>query len=112
MNKWFASARDISDSESSDSSDEEQKKPTQQQAQPQAKKTHGAQASQRRTNYMRNFEGSSESEEEQRVVKTDKDKKMEIFNELKKEIYNHIKINDFNSLMTDFEKLSDEVEKD
>jgi translation initiation factor 3 subunit C len=110
MNKWFASARDISDSEDSESSDEDQqKKQTQQQAQPQAKKTGIAP---QKKNYMKNFEESSESEEEQRVVKTQKDKKLEIFNAIKKEINNHVKINDFSSLMTDFERFCEDIERD
>ena len=61
---------------------------------------------------MKNFDGDSDSEEEQRVVKTDKDKKLDIFAELKKDIYNHIKNNDFNLLTSDFEKFSEEIEKD
>ena len=108
MNKWFASARDISDSESSDSSEEE-KKQTPQQIQNAARK---AAPQQKRANYMRNLEGSSDEEEEARVVKTDKSKKLDIFAELKKDIYNHIKNNDFNLLTTDFEKFSEEIERD
>ena len=61
---------------------------------------------------MRNLDGSSDSEEEQRVVKTDKDKKLDIFNDIKKDINNHIKINDFSSLMVDFEKFIEEIERD
>jgi len=69
MNKWFASARDLSDSESEDSSEDE-KKPTQTQTQAAATKK----AVPARRNYMKNFEESSESEEENRVVKTKEDK--------------------------------------
>ena len=45
-------------------------------------------------------------------MKTQKDKKTEVFKNIKKDISNHIKINDFGSFMTDFEKFSEEVEKD
>lgn len=61
---------------------------------------------------MKNYEDSSESEEEQRVVKTQKDKKLENFNAIKKDINNHVKINDFSSLMTDFERYCEEIERD
>jgi hypothetical protein len=60
MNKWFASARDLSDSESSDSSEDE-KKPTQQTQQAAVKKPGGIGA---RKNYRKGYEESSESEDE------------------------------------------------
>lgn len=61
---------------------------------------------------MKGFDDSEESEEEQRVVKTQKDKKLETFNNVIKDVNNHLKINDFSSLMTDFEKFCEELEKD
>jgi len=61
---------------------------------------------------MKGFEESSESEDEQRVVKTQKDKKLETINAIIKDINNHIKINDFSSLMTDFEKFTEEIHRD
>jgi len=60
MNKWFASARDLSDSESSDSSEDEKKPTPLQVAQAAAKKA----TAQPRKNYMKAFEESSESEDE------------------------------------------------
>jgi hypothetical protein len=60
---------------------------------------------------MKNFGDSSESEEEVRVVKTGQDKKREALNQLLSDLKNHLKINDFGSIMTDFEKLTDEIEK-
>ena len=107
MNKWFASARDLSDSESEDSSEDE-KKPTQTQTQAAATKK----AVPARRNYMKNFEESSESEEENRVVKTKEDKQQESLNALIKDINNHLRINDFSMLMTDFDKFCEEIEKD
>lgn len=61
---------------------------------------------------MKGFDESSESEEEQRVVKTQKDKKLESINAVIKDVNNHIKINDFSSLMGDFEKFCEEIERD
>lgn len=106
MNKWFASARDLSDSESSNSSDEEAKPTVQTTAAQVAGKKPGVQP---RKQYMKGFEESSESEDEQRTVKTQKDKKLETINGIIKDVNNHIKINDFNSLMTDFEKFTEEL---
>ncbi len=60
---------------------------------------------------MKNFNDSSESEEEERVVKSGQDKKREALNQIFSDIKNHIKINDFGSLLTDFERLSDEIDK-
>jgi hypothetical protein len=80
MSKWFASAQEISESESSDSSDEE-KKPTIQQASKAAPvKSTGGAASQARNKFIQKFGDSSESEEETRVVKTGQDKKREYLN--------------------------------
>jgi hypothetical protein len=113
MSKWFASARDFSDSESSDSSDEE--KPQQQTTTTTTTAAAGAKkpgaAAQVRRNYMKGFEDSSESEEEQRVVKTTQDKKREVLDAILADLRNHLKINDFGSIMQDFEKLSEEVDK-
>lgn len=61
---------------------------------------------------MKGFDDSSESEEEQRVVKTQKDKKLESLNAVIKDVNNHIKINDFSSLVTDFERFCEEIERD
>jgi hypothetical protein len=60
MNKWFASARDLSDSESSDSSEDEKKPTTQAQATAVKKPTGIAP----RKNYKKGYEESSESEDE------------------------------------------------
>lgn len=112
MSKWFASAQDLSDSESSDSSEDEKKVSTQAAKAAPTKTTTGpTTASQQRSKFMKNFGDSSESEEEQRVVKTGQDKKREALSSLFAEIKNHIKINDFGSLLTDFERLSEEVDK-
>jgi translation initiation factor 3 subunit C len=108
MNKWFASARDLSDSESSESSDEDTKKTVTQQ-QPTAAAGKKAPA---KRNYMKGFEDSEESEDEQRVVKTGRDKKLDHLNGMIKDINNHLKINDFSSLMNDFEKFTEEIERD
>ena len=62
MSKWFASAQDLSESESSDSSDDEKK--TSQQTKAAPAKTAGGAASQARNKFMKNFGESSESEEE------------------------------------------------
>lgn len=59
MNKWFASARDLSDSESSSSSEDE-RKPTQQQT-TQAATKKGPQG---RKAYMKGYALSSDSEDE------------------------------------------------
>ncbi len=109
MSKWFTSAQDLSDSESSDSSDEEKKVSTQQTSQA-AKKTTGATATQAKSKF-KNFEDSSESEDEQRIVKTGSDKKKEALNQLMADLKNHIKINDFGQIMTDFERLTEEIDK-
>lgn len=105
MNKWFASARDLSDSESSSSSDDE-KKPTQTQhiAAVGSKKPIATAA--KKANYMRNFEDSEESEEEQRTVVSKTDKQLESVNAVIKDINNHLKISDFSALMQDFEKFT------
>lgn len=72
MSKWFAKAQDLSDSESSESSEEEQqqKKPTvATTVAPGGKRipvgsAAPTTAAQNRTKFMKNFEDSSESEEE------------------------------------------------
>lgn len=61
---------------------------------------------------MKGFDESSESEEDIRTIKTQKDKKLETINAIIKDINNHIKINDFSSLMTDFEKYTEELQRD
>lgn len=60
---------------------------------------------------MKGFEDSSESEEEQRVVKTTQDKKRQALDAILSELKNHLKINDFGSIMQDFEKLTEEIDK-
>lgn len=60
---------------------------------------------------MKGFDDSSESEEDIRTVKSLKDKKLEIMKGMLKDLKNHIKINDFGSIMEDFDKLSDEIAK-
>lgn len=114
MSKWFAKAQDLSDSDSSESSEEEtQKKPTVAASGASKKAPVGVSATSQATRqkFMKNFEDSSESEEEQRVVKTGSDKKKEALNAMFAEIKNHLKINDFGALMTDFERLSEEIER-
>jgi hypothetical protein len=119
MSKWFASAQDISESESSSSSDEEKKTvpvPPPVVAAPTtaagAKKASMVTASnQARSKFMKNFGDSSESEEEQRVVKTGQDKKREALNLLFSDLKNHLKINDFGMIMTDFERLTEEIQR-
>lgn len=108
MNKWFASARDLSDSESSESSEDEKKTVQTQQTAAAVKKPAVAQ----KRNYMKNFEDSSESEEESRTVVSKMDKQLESINATIKDINNHIKINDFSALMHDFEKFCEEIDKD
>lgn len=108
MNKWFASARDLSDSESSDSSEDEKKTTQTQQTAAATKKPTVAP----KRNYMKNFEDSSESEEENRTVVSKQDKQLESLNATIKDINNHLKINDFSALMHDFEKFCEELEKD
>ena len=118
MSKWFASAQDISESESSSSSDEEKKVPTPAPvvvAQPttaSGAKIATIQASNAaRSKFMKNFNESSESEEETRVVKTGQDKKIEHLNLIYSDLKNHLKINDFGQIMTDFERLTSEIQK-
>ena len=60
---------------------------------------------------MKGFEDSEESEEEQRVVRTTKDKRLETLNNLLGELKNHLKIKDFGNIMVNFEKLTEEIEK-
>ena len=109
MNKWFASARDLSDSESSGDSSDDEKKPTQtQQTAVASKKAVIAQ----KKNYMKNFEDSSESEEENRTIVSKSDKQLENINAISKDINNHLKNNDFSALMQDFEKFAEELDKD
>jgi len=61
---------------------------------------------------MKTYVEHSDSEEEQRVVKTQKDKKLEVISGVMKEVANHLKINDFTSLMGDFERFTEELQKD
>lgn len=122
MSKWFAKAQDLSDSDSSESSDDDQqtKKPTTTTATG-APTTSGASkkapvgmaatSKETRQKFMKTFQDSSESEEEQRVIKSGTDKKKEALNGLFADIKNHLKINDFGSIMSDFEKLSEEIER-
>lgn len=60
---------------------------------------------------MKNFGESSESEEETRVVKTGQDKKIEHLNLIFSDLKNHLKINDFGQIMTDFERLTTEIQR-
>ena len=55
---------------------------------------------------MKGLDDSEESEEEQRVMKTAKDKKMEEVNGVLKKLKEHLKINDFGQIMEDFEKIT------
>ena len=60
---------------------------------------------------MKGFDDSDESEDDVRVMKTTKDKRLESLHEVIKDLTNHVKINDFSSLQTDFDKFSSEIEK-
>jgi hypothetical protein len=80
MSKWFASAQEISESESEDSSDEEKKTSAQQASKAAPVKPTGGAASQARNKFIQKFGDSSESEEETRVVKTGQHKKREHLN--------------------------------
>lgn len=126
MSKWFASAQDLSSSEASDSSDDGQRTVVSQAASVTTTITSQSVrkglstagpvagtviAAGTRSKFMKNFEDSSDSEEEQRVVKTGQDKKREALKELISGLKNHLKINDFGSIMQDFERLSEEVDK-
>jgi hypothetical protein len=114
MSKWFASARDLSDSESSESSEEEQtqkKTVTATASGAAAKKPLVGTSSVAAKSKFKNFDESEESEEEQRVVKTGSDKRREALNSMLADLKNHLKINDFGSILTDFERLSEEVDK-
>ena len=64
-----------------------------------------------RNKFIKNFGESSESEEEQRVVKTGQDKKREHLNLIFSDLKNHLKINDFGMIMSDFERLSEEIQR-
>ena len=55
MSKWFASAQDLSESESSDSSDEEKKTTTQQAQKAAPAKTTAGAASQARNKFIKNL---------------------------------------------------------
>lgn len=101
MSKWFQKP----DSESSESESSEDEKPTVQQTA--ATKKGGA--PQGRKQYMKGFDDSSESEEENRVVKTGKDKKVDTMNAVIKDLKNHLKINDFGTIIEDFDKLTEEI---
>ena len=105
MSKWFTSARDLSDSESSESSDEEKKVAAKKTVQPTAAPTAT------KSRFGKTYDESSESEEEQRVVKTGQDKRREALTQMLADLKNHLKINDFGSLLSDFERLSEEVDK-
>lgn len=61
--------------------------------------------------FMKGFEESSESEEENRVVESAADKKTKAINTLMADLKNHLKINDFGQIMLDFERLSEEVDR-
>ena len=102
MSKFFAKASELSESESESSSEDE--RPVQQ-----AKEAVKKPVAPVKKTYMRNFEDSEESEEEQRVVKTQKDKRLESMNAILKDLNNHIKINDFGALQTDFDKVTEEI---
>ena len=113
MSKWFQRPSD-SESEESEVSDEE--KPQVQQtatatATTAAAATKKPVAAAGRKQYMKGFDESSESEEEQRVVKTTKDKKQDAINGIIKDIKNRIKINDFGSMMEDFDKFTEEIHR-
>lgn len=60
---------------------------------------------------MKGIDESSESEDEQRVVKTTKDKRLDTMNNIIKDIKNHLKINDFGAIMEDFDKMTDEIKR-
>jgi len=45
------------------------------------------------------------------VVKTGQDKRREALTQMMADLKNHLKINDFGSLLSDFERLSEEVDK-
>lgn len=100
MSNLFAKQSELTSSESSDSSDDE-KKPQQKQQDP---KIIDAQKKMRKA-----FESSDESEEEQRVVRTQKDKRQEVFDGIIKDLKNHLKISDFTQIITDFERLAEEI---
>jgi hypothetical protein len=55
------------------------------------------------------FDSDDESEEEQRVVRTQKDKRQDVFDGIIKNLKNHLKISDFTQIITDFEALADEL---
>ena len=58
------------------------------------------------------FESSEESDEnEHRVIKTMKDKRIDAFKKVITEIKNHVKINDFSALQDDFAALNKELDK-
>ena len=57
-----------------------------------------------------NLDSSSE-EEDDRVVKSGKDKRWEVLNGILKDLKNHIKINDFSQIMGDFDRLTDEIKR-
>lgn len=67
--------------------------------------------SQARSKFMKNFDDDSDSAEEDRVVVSGQDKKKEALNQLFADLKNHLKINDFGAIMSDFERLSEEVQK-
>lgn len=54
---------------------------------------------------------TSESEEEKRVVKTEKDKRFTAMRDIIKKIYDKIKINDFVAISTEFMELNKQLEK-
>jgi translation initiation factor 3 subunit C len=107
MSKWFQRPSD-SESEESESSEDEKQQVPQQTA---AAATKKAAAPQGRKQYMKGFDDSSESEEDTRVVKTTKDKKAEVINNIIKDLKNRLKINDYGQIMEDFDKLTEEIER-
>lgn len=102
MSKFFAKASEMSESESSSGSEDEVSTQPQKEV---VKKTVAAP----KKSYYKGYEESSESEEENRVVKSQKDKRLEQVDNIIKDTKNHVKINDFSSLQTDFDKLTEEI---
>jgi len=92
-----------SDSSGSGSESENEKEPNEQ------KKEENKEVDEKKR-LKQAFDSGEESEEEQRVVRTQKDKKQELFDKIVRDLKNHLKISDFSSILSDFEKITEEIQ--
>ncbi len=99
MSNLFARQSDSSGSESGSEAEQESKQNQQQEDKEKDEKKK----------IMKAFDSSDDSEGEQRVVRTQKDKRQEVFDKITAGLKNHLNINDFSQIIEDFEKYAEEI---